>query len=102
MYIYIHIYTYTYTYIHIYIYTHTHTHRLEDLSIISKEQKAAKGNFPGPCPVIYYPPLSTPDKEQVFFHPYLLLSHPYFFGGERQRVLSFLMQAFRQDTGILS
>ena len=38
------------------------TSSLPDLEVISKEQKAAKGNFPGPCPVVYYPPLSTTDS----------------------------------------
>ena len=31
----------------------------------SNEQKTAKGNFPGPCPVVYYPPLSTATEEQI-------------------------------------
>ena len=32
---------------------------------LSKEQKKAKGDFPGPCPVVYYPPLSTTDEAGV-------------------------------------
>ena len=31
----------------------------------SKEQASAKGNFPGPCPVVYYPPLSTADATKI-------------------------------------
>lgn len=41
------------------------TPSLEDLALMSKEQKAAKGNFPGPCPVVYYPPCSSPDAAQI-------------------------------------
>ena len=38
---------------------------LDDLGLLSKEQKKAKGDFPGPCPVVYYPPLSTTDEAGV-------------------------------------
>ena len=38
------------------------TPSLDDLGLLSKEQKKAKGDFPGPCPVVYYPPLSTTDE----------------------------------------
>ncbi len=38
---------------------------LMDIAVCSNEQKSAKGNFPGPCPVVYYPPLSTADKGQI-------------------------------------
>jgi hypothetical protein len=41
------------------------TPSLADLAILSKEQRTAKGNFPGPCPVIYYPPLSTAEEDEV-------------------------------------
>ena len=33
--------------------------------MLSKEQRSAKGNFPGPAPVIYYPHLSTADAAQI-------------------------------------
>jgi hypothetical protein len=41
------------------------TPSLDHLALISKEQRAAKGNFPGPCPVVFYPPLSSLDATQI-------------------------------------
>ena len=41
------------------------TASLDDLAIIAEEQQSAKGNFPGPCPVIFYPYLGSPSEEQV-------------------------------------
>ena len=41
------------------------TSSLQDLAILSKEQKKAKGDFPGPCPVVFYPALSTTDAQGV-------------------------------------
>ena len=41
------------------------TASLEDLAVLAAEQQSAKGNFPGPCPVIYYPHLGSPSEEQV-------------------------------------
>ena len=36
---------------------------LADLAILSNEQKSAKGNFPGPCPVVWFPEDSSSDAE---------------------------------------
>jgi len=41
------------------------TPSLLDLKIFCKEQQKAKGDFPGPCPVIYYPPPSAANAAQV-------------------------------------
>jgi len=38
---------------------------LPDLAVLSTEQKRGKGDFPGPCPVVYFPEDSTADAEQV-------------------------------------
>ena len=38
---------------------------LKDLEILSKEQKKSKGDFPGPCPVVYYPSDGTVTMEQI-------------------------------------
>jgi hypothetical protein len=41
------------------------TPSLSDVAILTKEQNTAKGDFPGPCPVVYYPPLSKAKEEDL-------------------------------------
>ena len=41
---------------------------LADLAILSNEQKSAKGDFPGPCPVVWFPEDSSSDAAQVDVH----------------------------------
>lgn len=41
------------------------TASLPDLAVLSTEQKRGKGDFPGPCPVVYFPEDSTADAEQI-------------------------------------
>ena len=41
---------------------------LADLAILSNEQKSAKGDFPGPCPVVWFPEDSSSDADQVDVH----------------------------------